>query len=432
MRIFKNPIFTTDAWLWVLFERSRLQQAVMDFRQCNLELGDFVPILLWSTALTRQDLGNIVRNISEESSPASQNAQSFLPHIRIREVAEYSNSTVHDSDTLEFSPLPDARQVFASISSTGMVTEAIPKARVEFKYYRPCGDYGQNLEDDPIGKSTSEIGGELQSKDPLIAQAHQLARLLFEAGSHEFHTLPFRGYLNDPSSSRFAFYFDYPQDVSDHEPTTLHRLIEDGNGASRLYLPQRFKIALTISRALGAFHADGWVHKSVRSHSVIFFYNNENQSMYDKPYLVDFEFSRPDAGATLLAFDDDLERNLYRHPDRQELPIIGFNKMHDVYALGIVLLELGLWQTARSIYDTARKEGREASVRNATRMQGTYLACARKDIGHIMGPDYLEAVITCLSGELSEFLNKKDFAFMFWKKVVEKVDPRRLLNSASE
>ena len=39
--------------------------------------------------------------------------------------------------------------------------------------------------------------------------------------------------------------------------------------------------------------------------------------------------------------DDCLSRNVYRHPHRQQSPTEVFNKIHDIYALGVVLLEIG-------------------------------------------------------------------------------------------
>ncbi|KAF4540152.1 Het-s domain protein [Lasiodiplodia theobromae] len=58
---------------------------------------------------------------------------------------------------------------------------------------------------------------------------------------------------------------------------------------------------------------------------------------------------------TKYDFDNDLERNLYRHPDRQGRPKTSFSKLHDIYALGVVLLEIGLWEMALSLYQRAAR-----------------------------------------------------------------------------
>lgn len=316
--------------------------------------------------------------------------------------------------------LLDVKQIPTPPPSEVVVAGRNDRRWVEHKSYTSANTYGFGSPDDSNQGTNSKTTG--TNKVPsAMDQVGQLARLLNEAGSHEFHTLPFQGYRNEDSNSRFAFYFGYPPDASDQEPLTLRQQISM-QGKDAIHLPQRFHIALTISRALGAFHADGWVHKSIRSHSILFFHGRNSRIMHNKPYLVDFEFSRPEAGETLLMFEDDLEKNLYQHPERLSPPIVEFNRVHDVYALGVVLLELGLWKSAESIYE----EVGENAIRSARRMQEVYLACARESLGHIMGPAYSEAVVTCLSGELGEFLATENFAFIFHKRVVEKVKVKQL------
>lgn len=39
-------------------------------------------------------------------------------------------------------------------------------------------------------------------------------------------------------------------------------------------------------------------------------------------------------------------RDIYRHPERQGQPTTPFKKIHDIYSLGVVLLEIGLWEPA--------------------------------------------------------------------------------------
>lgn len=82
----------------------------------------------------------------------------------------------------------------------------------------------------------------------------------------------------------------------------------------------------------------------MHSNSVLFFQSSgvQNDLLVESPYLVNFEYSRPETAMTKYDFDNDLERNLYRHPDRQGHPKTSFSKLHDIYALGVVLLEIGL------------------------------------------------------------------------------------------
>jgi hypothetical protein len=59
-----------------------------------------------------------------------------------------------------------------------------------------------------------------------------------------------------------------------------------------------------------------------------------------------FEESRENEGqSSNVGFYGDWQTNIYRHPERQgEHPANRYSMIHDVYSLGVVLLELGLWQ----------------------------------------------------------------------------------------
>ncbi|EXL39218.1 hypothetical protein FOCG_18172 [Fusarium oxysporum f. sp. radicis-lycopersici 26381] len=102
-------------------------------------------------------------------------------------------------------------------------------------------------------------------------------------------------------------------------------------------------------------HLVGWVHKNLRSSNIVFFRPGPDWSLTNKerladPWLCGFEYSRPEAnGAESWKLEDpNLLRNTYRHPDRWGKPTVTFERKHDIYALGVVLLEIGLWEPAVS------------------------------------------------------------------------------------
>lgn len=51
--------------------------------------------------------------------------------------------------------------------------------------------------------------------------------------------------------------------------------------------------------------------------------------------MLGFEFSRPEADFSLGVTDACIIRDIYRHPSRQGQPEKVFNKLHDIYALGM-------------------------------------------------------------------------------------------------
>ncbi|CVL11807.1 hypothetical protein FPRO06_13102 [Fusarium proliferatum] len=148
--------------------------------------------------------------------------------------------------------------------------------------------------------------------------------------------------------------------------------------------------------------------------------------------LTDFEFSRPVADVTRLApHTIDTEHEVYRHSDRQGLPNASFSKIHDIYSLGLVLLEIGLWQTAKQIYDDIVKYDLNGVAPTANvmaqKLRSAYLDDARKRLAHQMGSDYQGAVLACLDGEWHDLIGRRDFANEFQKRVVQKVDIKAFL-----
>jgi hypothetical protein len=60
--------------------------------------------------------------------------------------------------------------------------------------------------------------------------------------------------------------------------------------------------------------------------------------------LEGFENFRREDGWTRRRGDDTLERSVYRHPSRQgSSPREDYVMQHDIYSLGVCLLEVGLW-----------------------------------------------------------------------------------------
>ena len=100
-------------------------------------------------------------------------------------------------------------------------------------------------------------------------------------------------------------------------------------------------------------HYNPQVHESFRSENILFFAprtsdTNEDTSMdpseksdLTQPWIFGFEFSRPDNYFSAGFIDTCPDRDVYRHPERQGQPLTTFKKEHDIYALGIVLLEIG-------------------------------------------------------------------------------------------
>ncbi|KAK4122789.1 hypothetical protein N657DRAFT_672597 [Parathielavia appendiculata] len=62
---------------------------------------------------------------------------------------------------------------------------------------------------------------------------------------------------------------------------------------------------------------------------------------FSEPWVLEFEFNPPLGYFSPGHADTCLSKDVYRHPDRQQRPKELFSKIHDIYALGAVLLEIG-------------------------------------------------------------------------------------------
>lgn len=78
------------------------------------------------------------------------------------------------------------------------------------------------------------------------------------------------------------------------------------------------------------------------------------------PYLVGFEYSRPDAhGEQTENVVDKEGHKFYRHPEARAVPVADvqqplggagrYSKVYDIYSLGVILMELGLFKSAQRI-----------------------------------------------------------------------------------
>ena len=230
----------------------------------------------------------------------------------------------------------------------------------------------------------------------IAGRIKQLAALLNRSTVTDFRTLYCRGWVHEPSFLRFGLVFDVP-DVFEATPYTLNDLIKTTKGSQRPPLEKRFEMALKLGRAVQAWHAVGWLHQNIGGRNIILFRLRDVTDIdYDSPFLCGFEFARPNSAYSIPRGQDVLELDLYRHPDRQGEPQRPHRKEDDLYSFGILLLELGLWQTASSMLGIHRSSTRPSAVDIRQKL----IDSSRQRLSHYMGTAYSSAVDVCLNGDL--------------------------------
>lgn len=277
-----------------------------------------------------------------------------------------------------------------------------------------------------------EVNIDLVTKD-----VRELARKLSSVEPITFGILQCRGVVRVTESSTrrpssFDFVFQIPKELSD-EPKSLRTYLSlDFNHT----LTERFQIAKQLAKSISYVHTLGFVHKNMRPETVLGFQCSE--SKFDLFFLVGFEKIRQADGRTRRSGDTDWEKNLYRHPHRQGLsPEEAFNMQHDIYSLGVCLLEIGLWESFLFYEDDATAPIPAAALgitsqspefRRPALMKEHLIALAKRDLAKRMGERYEKIVVnclTCLDEDNQDFGNQSEFedpdGVLIGVKYIEKV-----------
>lgn len=177
----------------------------------------------------------------------------------------------------------------------------------------------------------------------------KLAALLKEMNKTvQFRAPECLGYFEDEDNGRFGFVFAKPPSIpADEAPTTLRDLLTQPMPP----LADRLTLMRLLSETVERLHAVNWLHKGLRSSNILFFLTPSGAPNFASPYLSGFEYSRPATREDMTQPpSDDLAADLYRHPQTQSgTHSGGFLKSFDLYALGIVMLEIAYWQPIEQV-----------------------------------------------------------------------------------
>lgn len=272
---------------------------------------------------------------------------------------------------------------------------------------------------DPIYSSTGIY--------PPMTRLEQLADGLHQPegtpADPDFRVLNMAGYFEDPENHRFGLVYNLPERVWSSSadqgrtldgmaPFTLLSVLQASAKPENSFLPNledRFRLAYNLATTLLKLHTRKIQHRDVTSNNVVFFQMakpalgsaqmNQGRELR-QPYLCSFDvFSESD-------FEVRSGKHIYRHPlDSSE---DGNSKREyrasfDVYSLGLILLEIGLWMPLNSFmkprYDLATFKSRIETI-------------YAKKLGQKCGSIYMRVVESCLSAadrEIADSRNGKPF-----------------------
>ncbi|KAF4449579.1 hypothetical protein F53441_7146 [Fusarium austroafricanum] len=257
-----------------------------------------------------------------------------------------------------------------------------------------------------------------------------LARLLkWSSRLEDLRTLDCIGVITRDGLSddevRYGVVFSIPT----KKYTTLKAILEGSQ--DDIYLDDWFKVARSVTRAVLCLHLAGWLHKGLRSENILYFIDDEGHISYEDPYLAGFEYSREiSAPGQTEGVTDDLEANLYRHEEVQGVPEepskddegqsakTPFAMKHDIYSIGILLLELGLQRPVIQIHGEASQSGDYEHSSGAFREW--ILSKSLPKLGRSRGKEYMRATELCLKSVFTG-TSSDELQQAFYKSVVKPI-----------
>ena len=191
-----------------------------------------------------------------------------------------------------------------------------------------------------------------------LAEVKEIASCLSlqsSAGAAPRGILKCLGYREKPN---LELVFELPAGSSKLQ--TLQHLIAtdvDSGYAGGRPLDYRYRLGQQISEAVLSVHTSNRVHKNIRPDTILMIQAQDNQGQdyhdldFGVPYLTDWTMLRKIDTPSSMVGENDWQRDMYRHPRRHGLqPEMRYNMGHDIYSLGVCLLEIGLWEPLISRY----------------------------------------------------------------------------------
>ncbi|KAL2832845.1 hypothetical protein BDW59DRAFT_169147 [Aspergillus cavernicola] len=201
--------------------------------------------------------------------------------------------------------------------------------------------------------------------DARLDSVHQtLDQLVQNARVSHLGLLNFLGYYIDRPNSRYAFvyqmpidYFPYLQNPTDLlnglKPKPLVSLLQLGENYPMPNLETRFRLAYDLLMAVLQLRSQNLVHGNINSSNVLIFPGLSNSNPNEvgltenlrRPYLTSFaQFSGNNPSP------EPLSASMYRHPDDKRSIDDDAAWAYDLYSLGLVLMEIGLWTPISRIW----------------------------------------------------------------------------------
>ncbi|KAL9617046.1 MAG: hypothetical protein Q9160_008119 [Pyrenula sp. 1 TL-2023] len=321
----------------------------------------------WNESVYSSIEGNLLLNPSFSSELAIRNLSRDIGRIRQTKRLCYSDTTL-----------------------------ALPLNHVKYLPIEGQLTYGQ-IQDEIVYIELREYNYPHDPKETALRKVRSLSRLFKETPPSLLSILPFAGYIDEPVRNRFglAFYTGLKNSQDGRPAITLQ---EAYTLRRNIPLDDRFAVAIALAKTLSSLHAVGWLHKSLRSENIVFLskFGEANHDL-SQPYILGFDLSRPKSENSDNTKEFRRPQQIYTHPKRWGTPQEIFSPVHDIYSLGVILLEVGCWRSAAK-FDKAKQN--LENINDERKVRDQLVEAAETYLPHLAGRQYSKAVLTCLSDTL--------------------------------
>ena len=396
---------------WATIDKAKLEKLLGDVRQ---RIGCLWDILAFEDRLyIRESLSHLLRN--GIASTRNDEKLSCLSELALDVESRVSVAGRMKRTKVELYPREDDHTLSGTGKISGSRAQILRALKVRSSLL--SSDAGSSGEEREVVSYAGEnvlvefkfLGPDKVAQRKLSVRAENLAILLSQVETASLHTLQCKGFIK--KSGYILLVFELPASTvpvaittgSDRAYLTLSnaRMQQD-------YLPDlhtRLSWALRLAQTVLQLHTAGWVHKSISPAHILFLKRQgENESeprQFAGPYLSGFGCAREISPS---AFSDEQpympEETAYRHALAQGLRRCPFRPQFDVYALGIVLIELGLWSSISDVLQTTNSQIPTAIMDSAT------LSSVRRKMEFSLPRNFVDATFIALTNSTSgEYIN---------------------------
>ena len=248
----------------------------------------------------------------------------------------------------------------------------------------------------------------VSSTSVTLRNARQLASRLRDSNPLTFGTLKCRGIVRLPKKESLVFVFRLPDGYN--KVQSCRQLLLSGFTPHSLTI--RLKIARQLVTAVYYIHLYEFVHKSITPETILLLGSSEQTNDDLLVCLVGFQLLRHIETPTNTS-KANRKDSVYQHPSRASGGgETAFVMQHDIYSLGVCLLEFGLWQSAVQ-YDSGNPQvSSNLQDLDPEATKERLISLSRSELRIAMGDIYskvVETCLTCLDEDNTEFGDPRDF-----------------------